>query len=100
MTPFASVRTLAFRSRPAASFRPVIGIKRTYADDNASTKHNNLPQAQEGQVGPNMQQGEHVSEEAAKMNQIMGGEGPDIEGQGTPVQDVCHTTSTSNDWRS
>ncbi|KAK4545987.1 hypothetical protein LTR36_002551 [Oleoguttula mirabilis] len=89
-TPFHSVRTLAFRPRPSCAFRPntVTGVKRrTFADDNA--KHNALPQAQEGQTGPNMQQAEHVSEEAAKMSQIMGtGSGPDIEGQGTPVQDI------------
>ncbi|KAF2215463.1 hypothetical protein CERZMDRAFT_35872 [Cercospora zeae-maydis SCOH1-5] len=35
-----------------------------------------------------MQQAEHVSEEAAKMAKIQGGQGPDIEGQGTPVQDI------------
>lgn len=35
-----------------------------------------------------MQQQEHVSEEAAKMAKMTGGEGPDIEGQGTPVQDI------------
>jgi len=35
-----------------------------------------------------MQQQEHVSEEAAKMAKITGSEGPDIEGQGTPVQEV------------
>lgn len=35
-----------------------------------------------------MQQHEHVSEEAAKMAKMTGGEGPDIEGQGTPVQDI------------
>jgi small subunit ribosomal protein S7 len=34
-----------------------------------------------------MQQQEHVSEEAAKMAKIQGGEGPDLS-QGTPVQDV------------
>ncbi|KAF2860088.1 ribosomal protein S7 [Piedraia hortae CBS 480.64] len=31
---------------------------------------------------------EHVSEEAAKMSKIMGNEGPDIQGQATPVQDI------------
>lgn len=84
MTPFYSVRALAFRPR----YSSVIGVaRRSYADE--SNKHNNLPQAQEGQQGPNMQQAEHVSEEAAKMSEIMGtGGGPDIEGQGTPVQDV------------
>ncbi|KAK5116813.1 hypothetical protein LTR85_009073 [Meristemomyces frigidus] len=90
MTPLKSVRTLAFRPRASTAFRPntVVGVKRrTYADESA--KHNALPEAQQGQTGPNMQQAEHVSEEAAKMSQIMGtGDGPDIEGQGTPVQDI------------
>lgn len=36
-----------------------------------------------------MNQQEHVSEEAAKMAEIQGKDGPDIEGQGTPVQEVC-----------
>ncbi|KAI7320187.1 hypothetical protein KC315_g9522, partial [Hortaea werneckii] len=85
MTPFASVRALAFRSRPVATFRPSAAcVKRTFADE----KDGRLPQAQAGQVGPNMQQQEHVSEEQAKMSKMMGQEGPDIEGQGTPVQDI------------
>lgn len=87
-----AVRALTFRPRPAVSLRAsnaVIGVKRSacrsFADDK---KHNTLPEAQDNAMGPNMQQQEHVSEEAAKMAEITGGEGPDIEGQGTPVQDV------------
>lgn len=91
MTPFSTMRTLVMRPRVVRSnIQPISGVKRaatpqhrSFADDKgATTKDTN------GDVGPNMQQQEHVSEEAAKMNKIMGGTGPDIEGQGTPVQDV------------
>lgn len=87
MNPLPPVRALAFRPRPNTAFRSVIRVKRpatcrTYADEKS------MPTAQEGASGPNMHQQEHVSEEAAKMNKIMGGKGPDIEGQGTPVQEV------------
>ena len=88
INPLPILRNVAFRPRPMI-LRPsnaVIGVKRpaqrTFADNK------NLPQAEEGDVGPNMQQAEHVSEEAAKMAKIQGGQGPDVEGQGTPVQDV------------
>lgn len=114
MNPFPAVRALAFRSRPAAlpirsagaagvgARRAVLG-RRSFADKKASI----LPEAQQGEVGPNMEQQEHVSEEAAKTQKIMGGEGPDIEGHGTPVQDVgraaraCHRGGMRADclWR-
>lgn len=84
INPFPALRTCVFRPR-AAFLRPsnaVIGVKRHFAD-----QKDNLPKA-EGKDGPNMHQAEHVSEEAAKMAKIQGGEGPDVEGQGTPVQDV------------
>ncbi|TKA61523.1 hypothetical protein B0A55_10901 [Friedmanniomyces simplex] len=74
----------------ASSFRPVIGVKRpaggvcrTFADKSSA-----MPEAKEGAKGPNMEQQEHVSEEAAKMAKMTGGEGPDIEGTGTPVQEI------------
>ncbi len=83
------VRTLAFRPRPSSRFRHVTGVKRpaagicrTFADKST------LPEAKEGVTGPNMEQAEHVSEEAAKVAKITGSEGPDIEGTGTPVQEV------------
>ena len=43
----------------------------------------------EQNIGPNMDNLPHVSEEAAAMSKAMGEKGPDIEGQGTPVQEVC-----------
>ena len=91
INPFPALRTCAFRPpRPSpVLLRPVIGVKRpacrTYADEKNSA--GNLPKSSDD-VGPNMQQQEHVSEEAAKTAQIMGKEGPDIEGQGTPVEEV------------
>ena len=87
INPFPVLRTVAFRPRPAVIRRSnvVVGVKRrTFADSSKD-----LPKA-EGDVGPNMQQAEHVSEEAAQMAKIQGGKGPDIEGQGTPVQDVSN----------
>lgn len=100
MNPFPALRSLPVRSRPAVAFRAGIkrpAVYRTYADD-ATNKHNVLPEAQDGsKTGPNMNQQEHVSEEAAKMQQIMGQEGPDIEGQGTPVQDVCGCDGADRD---
>lgn len=90
INPLPVLRQCAFRPR-ATVLRPsnaVIGVKRParfFADDNKSKE---MPKAEKGSSGPNMQQQEHVSEEAAKMARIQGGQGPDIEGQGTPVQEV------------
>lgn len=86
------VCTLAFRAaRPCRARGAVIGARRVVAHrgfaDKATNDASKLPEAK-GDVGPNMQQAEHVSEEAAKMAKIMGEKGPDIEGQGTPVQEV------------
>ena len=94
INPTPWLRTCALRPRrPNVLLRPVIGVKRpaggrTYADTNRPDK---LPEAPPGQKGPNTQQQEHVSEEAAKMAKIQGKEGPDVE-QGTPVQEVCTHT--------
>lgn len=98
ITPFPALRACAFRQcRPTAQWQSnvVIGVKRpacrTYAD-----KAKDVPvteQQGEEAVGPNMEQPPHVSEEAAQMAKITGGQGPDIEGQGTPVQDVCRGPS-------
>lgn len=92
------IRSCAFRPRPAVVFRhgnATIGLnrtaQRTYADD----KSKELPEASAGQAGPTLGQQEHVSEEAAKIAKAQGGEGPDIEGQGTPVQEVSAPLSHS-----
>ncbi|GAB7364093.1 hypothetical protein MBLNU230_g4645t1 [Neophaeotheca triangularis] len=99
INPFPAFRTLAFRPRQSCLPRPssnaVIGAKRPatqcrfYADEKTLNNHDELPTAEgKNAKGPNMQQQEHVSEEAAKMAQMTGGTGPDIEGQGTPVQEI------------
>jgi small subunit ribosomal protein S7 len=89
MNPFSTLRTLPLRQKPTAAFRSFQRPAARFFADNASTNNpGKLPKAEgEQPVGPNMQQQEHVSEEAAKMAKITGGEGPDI-GQGTPVQEV------------
>ena len=92
LNPFPVLRACAFRPRVSV-LRPqnaVIGVKRPAYRSFADDKSKVLPEAEEGDKGPNMDQAEHVSEEAAKMAKIQGGQGPDIEGQGTPVQDVSH----------
>jgi small subunit ribosomal protein S7 len=93
MNTFSALRTLPLRQKPTAAFRASFQRPSAYRvaySDNASTNNpSKLPKAEDDPaVGPNMQQQEHVSEEAAKMAKITGGEGPDIEGQGTPVQEV------------
>jgi len=92
MSPFSALRTLPIRHKPTAAFRANFqrpAACRSFADNGSTNNPGKLPKAEgEPAVGPNMQQQEHVSEEAAKMAKITGGEGPDIEGQGTPVQEV------------
>lgn len=86
---FPTLRVCAFRPRSSA-LRPnnaVIGIKRPAHRCFADDKSKDVP-GPDDLSGPNTHQADHVSEEAAKMAKIQGGEGPDIEGQGTPVQDV------------
>ena len=85
---FRAPRSLAFRtSRPAQVYSGVRNSAacRTYASDQG----NGLPTAEgEQPEGPNMQTPDHVSEEAAKMAKMTGGDGQDLD-VGTPVQDVC-----------
>ena len=91
VNPFSALRALPVRQKPAAALRASFQRPAAYRAfaDNASNNPNKLPTSDDKQqVGPNMQQQEHVSEEAAKMAKITGSEGPDIEGQGTPVQEV------------
>lgn len=88
MPPRINLFNQAFAYRPRTSvvsqrFRVQPALCRQYASDPSK----DLPQAPQGEDGPNMQQQDHVSEEAAKMAKITGGEGPDLT-QGTPVQEV------------
>ena len=91
MNPFSALRTLPIRHKPTAAFRANFqrpAACRFFGDNSSTNNPGKLPKAEgEPAVGPNMQQQEHVSEEAAKMAAITGSEGPDL-GQGTPVQEV------------
>lgn len=78
-------QALAYRPRTTQILRAQPSLCRSYASDPSK----DLPVAEKGEAGPNMQQAEHVSEEAAKMAKMTGGSGPDLE-QGTPVQEVCN----------
>jgi len=83
---FASSRTLAHRTRlPVSINSPIarLSVSRSYASDQSGK----LPVSEDQEHGPNMSNSEHVSEEAAKMAQMTGGEGPDLT-VGTPVQDI------------
>jgi len=89
LNPLPVLRSCAYRPRSAILRRSnaVIGVKRPAYRSFADDKSKDLPKAEAGEAGPNMGQAEHVSEEAAKMAKIQGGEGPDVS-QGTPVQDI------------
>jgi small subunit ribosomal protein S7 len=80
MSLFQTSRALAFRPRAFATIQSPVAAswRRNYATD----------PNQSGGAGPNMNQQEHISEEAAKIEKIRGGSGPDLE-MGTPVQEVC-----------
>ncbi|KAL8659905.1 MAG: hypothetical protein Q9226_000199 [Calogaya cf. arnoldii] len=56
-----------------------------------------LPEAEKGAPGPNQQQLPHVSEEAASMSKITGEGGPEIEEQGTPVDEVLKRNKGSQE---
>lgn len=89
INPLPVLRSCAYRPRQPLlrSTNAVVGVKRPAHRSFADNKSGDLPAADKGAVGPNMQQQEHVSEEAAKIAQVQGGSGPDLN-QGTPVQDV------------
>lgn len=88
-----AVRACAFRPRAPRPHNAVIGVKRPAYRTYAESKEKEAAYPTQGAVGPNMKQQEHVSEEAAKMAEIQGKAGPDIEGQGTPVQEVTKPIS-------
>ena len=89
--PIQTLRACVLRPRQII-LRPcnaVIGVKRPAYRAYSDGGNRELPKAQAGDVGPNMKQQEHVSEEAAKIAKAQGREGPDIEA-GTPVQEVSN----------
>lgn len=91
----ASIFAQALALRPRSATAATVAVARAsivrtqplFSRTYASQPPKDVPVAEKGATGPNMQQQEHVSEEAAKMAKITGGEGPDLE-QGTPVQEL------------
>lgn len=80
-----TMRVLTLRSKVVQNPR-TSGI--LYSSIRNNSSYSKLPEAEgENAVGPNMEQQEHVSEEAAKMAKSMGGQGPDLQ-QGTSVQEI------------
>lgn len=81
-----SLRSVAYRTRPVVpQKRTAQSLQQRFASDDA-TKASEVK-------GPNMDQAPHVSEEQAAMDKTMGDTPPDIEGQGTPVQEVRLATT-------
>jgi hypothetical protein len=82
----AASRSLVILSRPSVtSVQPRIAqivARRTFAEE----------KSQHPAPGTNQDVLPHVSEEAAEYAEITGGTKPDTS-QGTPVQDVCSSTS-------
>lgn len=87
--PPAPFRACVFRARPRGAIRPIRSSNITIRGLTEKNNPDKLPEAPQGEPGPNTQQQEHVSEEAAKIAKIQGGEGPDLE-QGTPVEEVSN----------
>ena len=76
-----STRSIAFRIRPVVpQKRAASSLQARFASDDATK----APETK----GPNMDNAPHVTEEQAALDKAMGETPPDIEGQGTPVQEV------------
>ena len=97
LLPLRSQQSVAARNPPPLCVR--LAQRRQITADEKP-----LPKAEGKGQGPNQSQLPHVSEEAAATAEITGGTGPDIEEQGTPVEEVrgclhqdhdydCHTNS-------
>lgn len=81
-----NMRSIVFRTRPVVpQKRAAQSLQQRFASDDATT----APEPR----GPNMDNAPHVSEEQAAMDKTMGETPPDIEGQGTPVQEVRTETT-------
>lgn len=79
--PLLSTRLIEYRTRPIVpQKRAALRLQQRFGSDDATKAP--------GTKGPNMENAPHVSEEQAAMDKTMGETPPDIEGQGTPVQEV------------
>lgn len=85
---------LAVRPRTTSYYAIPFRQSRSYASDHAPDKPAaERPLEHTGRLdteakGPNMDQLPHVSEEAAAMSNVKNEQGPEVEQQGTPIQDV------------
>ena len=80
-----SGRSVAHRMRASTSKTSVVAsVQQRFLADGAKDTS-----AVEQPRGPNQDQLPHVSEEAAALGEVMGETTPEIEEQGTPVQEVC-----------
>ncbi|KAL8982389.1 MAG: hypothetical protein Q9205_003088 [Flavoplaca limonia] len=84
---FQARRTAIHAVRSSQQDRPSLCL-RLAPQRSITTDEKPLPEAEKGSPGPNQEQLPHVSEEAASMNNITGDGGPEIEEQGTPVDEV------------
>jgi hypothetical protein len=76
-----STRSIAFRTRPIVPRkRAAPSLQSRFASDDPTK----APETK----GPNMDNASHVTEEQAALDKTMGETPPDIEGHGTPVQEV------------
>jgi small subunit ribosomal protein S7 len=81
------LRICSLRPR-RANIQFYIPIHQVQRKNYSTNDHDKLPKAPVGdKAGPNMEQQEHVSEEAAKMAKAQGMEGPDVDA-GTPVHEI------------
>lgn len=88
--PFRAFSRFAVRPQASRQTLPVCQ-KRYLAEEKPAAErpleHGIYSEGEE--KGPNMDQAPHVSEEAAAMSKVKGETGPQVEEQGTPVQEVC-----------
>ena len=87
---FRAVSRIAARPQASRQTLPFCQ-RRCFADEKPAAErplsHGIYSEGEE--KGPNMDQLPHVSEEAAAMSKVKGEQGPQVEEQGTPVQEVC-----------
>jgi small subunit ribosomal protein S7 len=75
--------SLALRPKPRGAQYLIAPLQRRCASESAK----DLPAAEKPK-GPNQEQLPHVNEEAAAIRRVTGEASPDIEGHGTPMQEV------------
>lgn len=88
-----------YRHRSVASPALSVRQRRCFADEKPAAERpleHNVHNDQEVK-GPNMDQLPHVSEEAAAMSKVKGEQGPQVEQQGTPIDEVRQSSRWVDD---